>query len=107
MQADGAPHAPHLAAMPDERKKLVEIEAEEMDRYFGAGSRPDKSWACAPLGDRCEGRFDPASLLRDWLEHRSALNTHAEQQRFAGLPFLSRICAEFSGRSAYGSIIHI
>ena len=43
MQADGSPHASHLAAMPDERKKLVEtarwlgsalveIEAEEMDR---------------------------------------------------------------------------
>ena len=59
------------------------------------------------MRDRCEGRFDPANLLRDWLEHRPALNTHAEQQRLAGLPFLSRVCVEFSARSAYGSTIHI
>ena len=44
------------------------------------------------MRDRCEGRFDPANLLRDWLEHRPALNTHAEQQRLAGLPFLARVC---------------
>ena len=109
MQVEGSPHAPHLAAMPDERKALVEtadwldtalieVEAGEMDRLSALAEEAAKQRGgiafdtphhaelmerVRSLGARLDLPDDARETVRDHLErHQCWTGDRAHVERF-------------------------